>query len=78
MRTITIRELHMQTGRWVRHAAANGPVTITDRGRRIASLRPAEQTMVGRPLPDREAEIRKQSRIPVDSTVYVSEMRNRG
>lgn len=78
MRTITIRELHMKTGRWVRHAAANGPVTITDRGRRVATLRPAEQVIVGRPLPDREAKILRQSRIPVDSSVYVSEMRNRG
>jgi antitoxin (DNA-binding transcriptional repressor) of toxin-antitoxin stability system len=78
MKTITIRELHMRTGRWVRHAAANGPVTVTDRGRRIATLRPAEEVRVGRPLPDREAKILKQSRIPVDSTEYVSEMRERG
>jgi len=46
--------------------------------RRRASFIGAASLVGGRPLPDREAEIRKQSRIPVDSTVYVSEMRNRG
>jgi hypothetical protein len=25
MKTISIRELHLKTGRWVRHAASRGP-----------------------------------------------------
>ena len=32
----------------------------------------------GKGLPDREAKIRRRRRIPVDSAVYVSEMRGRG
>ena len=35
MKTISIRELHLKTGRWVRHAASRGPIVVTDRGRRI-------------------------------------------
>lgn len=75
MRTITIRELHLKTGRWVRHAAAHGPVVVTDRGRQIAALQPFDFVATQRPLPDREAVIRKRSRIPVDSAVYAAEDR---
>ena len=77
MKTISIRELHLDTGRWVRHAAAKEPVIVTDRGQRIAALLPFEPSMAGRPLPDREARIRKRTRIRVDSVVYQSEMRDR-
>jgi len=43
MTTITIRELHMKTGRWVR-AAARGKcgLLVLDRGRPAARLLPAE------------------------------------
>ena len=76
MKTITIRELHLKTGRWVRHAAVHGPVVVTDRGRRVAALQPFDpDSSRRRPLPDREAVIRKRSRIPVDSAVYVTEDR---
>lgn len=37
MKSITIRELRLQTGHWVRHAATKGTVVITDRGHRIAA-----------------------------------------
>jgi antitoxin (DNA-binding transcriptional repressor) of toxin-antitoxin stability system len=75
MKTITIRELHLKTGRWVRHAAIHGPVVVTDRGRRVAALQPFDAATTRRPLPDRETVIRKRSRIPVDSAVYVGEDR---
>ena len=39
MKTISIRELHLKTGRWVRHAASRGPIVVTDRGRRPQSRR---------------------------------------
>lgn len=42
MRTITIRELHQETGRWVRQASS-GEVHVTDRGRLIAKIVPAAQ-----------------------------------
>jgi antitoxin (DNA-binding transcriptional repressor) of toxin-antitoxin stability system len=69
------RELHLKTGRWVRHAARQGPIVVTDRGRRVAALQPFDASVTGRPLPNREATIRKRSRVPVDSAVYVSELR---
>jgi antitoxin (DNA-binding transcriptional repressor) of toxin-antitoxin stability system len=41
MKTITIRELHQATGRWVRRAA-EGEVHVTERGRLIAKIVPAK------------------------------------
>jgi len=75
MKTISIRELHLKTGRWVRHAANQGPLIITDRGRRIAALQAVDLSLVNRPLPNREETIRKRSRVPVDSSVYQAEIR---
>lgn len=75
MKTISIRELHLKTGRWVRHAASRGPIVVTDRGRRVAALQPFDASVTGRPLPNREAAIRKRSKVPVDSAVYESELR---
>ena len=37
MKTITIRELHQETGRWVRQASA-GEVLVTERGHLIAKI----------------------------------------
>ena len=75
MKTISIRELHLRTGQWVRHAASRGAIVVTDRGRRVAALQPFDASVTGRPLPNREAAIRKRSKIPVDSAAYVSELR---
>lgn len=78
MTTITVRELHINTGRWIRRAADGEPVIVTERGRRVAALRAIDASPPGRPLPNRETRIRKRSRITVDSVRYVSEMRSRG
>lgn len=40
MKTITIRELHQETGRWVRQASS-GEVLVTERGQLIARIVPA-------------------------------------
>jgi prevent-host-death family protein len=40
MKTISIRELHAATGKWVRRAAA-GEVLVTERGRLVAKIVPA-------------------------------------
>jgi len=37
MKTITIRELHQATGRWIRQASA-GEVYVTERGRLVAKI----------------------------------------
>jgi prevent-host-death family protein len=78
MRAISIRELHLATGRWVRRAGARDAVVITDRGRPVATLVPYQGSHSRRGLPDREKEIRKLPRLPVDSGDIVSEMRERG
>lgn len=41
MKSITIRQLHDETGRWVRRAAAIGELQVTERGRPVAKLVPA-------------------------------------
>ena len=78
MATISVRELHINTGRWVRRAAAGEPIVVTERGRRVAALQAIDTSPTRRSLPNREVRIRKRSRIAVDSARYVSEMRNRG
>jgi antitoxin (DNA-binding transcriptional repressor) of toxin-antitoxin stability system len=40
MKTITIRELHQETGRWLRQASS-GDVYVTERGKLIAKIVPA-------------------------------------
>jgi antitoxin (DNA-binding transcriptional repressor) of toxin-antitoxin stability system len=74
MKTISIRELHLSTGRWVRYASRQ-PIVVTDRGRRVATLLPYDASIAARPLPNREAVIRKRSKVPVDSGAYVSDLR---
>jgi len=81
MKTITIRELHEQTGRWVRQASA-GEVYVTERGRLIAKIVPAP------PLPAKPffanprftrayLAHRKSLRGGTDSTKIISEDRDR-
>jgi prevent-host-death family protein len=41
MKTITIRELHAKTGRWVREVARHGQIRVTDHGRTVAQIVPA-------------------------------------
>ena len=41
MKAITIRELHDETGRWIREAAALGELHVTARGKVVAKLVPA-------------------------------------
>ena len=77
MNRISIRELREDTERWVKLAASNEQIIITDGEQPIATLVPFYPAMVGKSLPDREAEIGQLSRIEVDSAVYISEMRDR-
>lgn len=45
MTSITIRELHMNTGQWVRAASrGRSGVVVLDRGRPAARLMPVEET----------------------------------
>jgi prevent-host-death family protein len=40
MKTISLRELHNKTGKWVRSVKDEEEIIVTDRGEAIASLRP--------------------------------------
>ena len=81
MKTITIRELHEATGRWVRQAQ-EGEVYVTERGRLIARIVPAS------PLPPQpffadptytRAFLRERKRLKggTDSTEMIGEDRDR-
>ena len=41
MKSITIRQLHDETDRWVRRVAVIGELHVTERGRLVAKLVPA-------------------------------------
>ena len=74
MRTATIRELQMNTGKLVR-TAAHQKIIITDRGQPIALLKALDgPELVGKPFPKRD--IRKMPKSDVDSTLYVSQDRD--
>jgi antitoxin (DNA-binding transcriptional repressor) of toxin-antitoxin stability system len=75
MKSISIRDLHLNTGRWVRQAASRAPIVITDRGRKIAILQPITAAAARRPLPNRERALRREPAIPVDSVLYQVEDR---
>ena len=75
MKTISIRELHLRTERWVRHAANGGAIVVTYHGRRVAVLQPFDASVRVTALPNREAAIQKRSQVRVDSGVYASELR---
>ena len=74
MKTISIKQLHAETGRWVR-AARQQPIVVTDRGEKVASLQP--HTPDSRPRPVFALKTRgSRPKFPVDSTVFVSEDRD--
>ena len=44
MKTISIRELHARTGRWVREAAEQGQILVADNGRVVVRMGPETAT----------------------------------
>ena len=74
MRTTTIHELHMNTGRLVR-AAAHEKIINTERGQPVALLNAVDRSdLVGKPFPRRD--IPKMPKSKMDSTIYVSQDRD--
>jgi len=76
MKTVSIRDLHEQTGRWVRRAA-EGAFVVTDHGRPIACVQPYAEEPKRRPLPDHSDLMARLPRIHEDSTQLVAEDRSR-
>ncbi len=78
MRTLTVRDLHLKTGHWVRAAQRGGAaIVITERGRPVATLSAYDATRHARPLPPRSGLKRPLPKIAVDSSTVVSAMRDR-
>ena len=76
MKSVTIRELHMNTRKLVR-ASAHENILITKRGQAVAVLKSAKAAdLVGKSFPKRD--IRKMPKVPCDSTIYISEERDAG
>ena len=44
MKTISIRELHERTGEYVRRAAKDGEIYVTDRGKTVAKIVPQQHS----------------------------------
>lgn len=76
MKEISIEELKRDAGQWLRLAATNEPVIITDGGKPVATLTGLEPPRHSKRLPDREDKIKHRSQINVDSADYLSEMRD--
>lgn len=69
MKTISIKELHAATGKWVR-AAKRETITVTDRGERIAELRPIAASTASPKFPKRDWS--KMPSSDLDSTDLIS------
>jgi len=79
MKRISIRELHLRTGDWIRRTLAEGRIVVTDRGRPVASLIPYELEETGTKFGSRRLlpEFAALASVAGDSTVEVSEDRDR-
>ena len=75
MKTISIKELHAETGRWVR-AAIKQPLIVTDRGEKVATLKAHTEEAVSRPVFTLKGR-GPRPRIGFDSTAIISEDRDR-
>ncbi|MGI8604913.1 MAG: type II toxin-antitoxin system Phd/YefM family antitoxin [Verrucomicrobiales bacterium] len=74
MKTISIRELHQHTGRFVREAQ-HDTIQVTDRGRPVAILKaPILAELSGKPFPKRR--LSSLPKVSVDSSAYISEERD--
>jgi antitoxin (DNA-binding transcriptional repressor) of toxin-antitoxin stability system len=70
MRTVTIRELHLNTRKLMR-AAGHKKIIITDRSQPVALLKAVDgPDLVGKPFPRRD--IRKLANARGDSRQYIS------
>ncbi len=75
MKTISIKELHAATGKWVR-AAKREIITVTDHGERIAELRPITVSEKPRVPFDPAQRLKWMPVSKMDSTVFISEDRD--
>ncbi len=80
MKTITIRELHMKTGDWVRKASRDEGIVVMDRRQPVAKIIPFSEAEMGKTFSQRTF-VKGFERIKyrdVDSGRFISEDRDRG
>lgn len=73
MKTLSIKELHSHTGKWVRSASSQS-ITLTDRGQPVAELGPLSQNEKVS-FPRRSISDLPKSKC-LDSTALISEERD--
>ena len=80
MKRISIRELHMQTGKWIRNAACQQRIIVTERGHPIATIAPYSPDDSRTPFSQRHEtpEFSTLPKINVDSARLISDDRERG
>jgi prevent-host-death family protein len=79
MKKISVRELHLNTGEWIRKVNAEQKIVVTERGRPVATLIPFEPGHTGIPFADRKL-VPGFAKLPVidhDSTEFISSDRDR-
>jgi len=84
MKTISIRELHERTGEYVRRAAKDGEIYVTDRGKTVAKIVPQQHApevpyFAARQMTPAFRKLMKKGRLRggTDSTRIVSDDRDR-
>ena len=83
MKTISLRELHNNTGKWIRKVAEEEEIIVTDRGTAVATVKPyrkpvaKKKTWANRTLLPGYAAAMKAGLLKTsgDSTAYISEDR---
>ena len=75
VKTISIKELHAETGRWVR-TAKKRTLIVTDRGEQVASLQPLSISTKPRAVLNAAERRAWMPVTPFDSTVFISEDRD--
>jgi antitoxin (DNA-binding transcriptional repressor) of toxin-antitoxin stability system len=77
MKQITIEQLHQETEHWVRQAATNGGIMVTDHGQPVAALTQPVSAPRAQWLQQRLAALKSMPALAVDSADVISEDRNR-
>jgi prevent-host-death family protein len=79
MKEISIRDLHLNTGEWIRKVSLEQKIVITERGEPVATLVPFESAHKATPFAHRQlvAGFAKLPAIEHDSTQYISSDRDR-
>jgi len=80
MIAITIRDLHMKTGDWVRKAARRDGIVVLDRKQPVARIIPFSEADAGKSFSDRPLVkgFSRMLRRNTDSARFISDDRDRG